>query len=225
MSGNQGNIVVQDSTGFFYVRRLSDVYQYQNEIDRYINDKVFTILAIVCAENENEPDIAVEHKEDVSKWLYLLPILTIAIVTGSCNRLTGIIMNCDIRLCLKGAVIKFPSDANSLEFNFIERCRLLMGKYRPNLEYESMLSSEMSAEEAFSNRFISAVLDADVITSVKQFIYEIFKEKSSYQIEAILKCLKSYKLFGIDSDMKLLMEEEAKQFCRLTLKEYKKSRS
>lgn len=213
---------IKNSTGFLYIDNLNCIFQYKDEINKSINDDKIIVLAIIWTGKDIHSNINQDEKVELYKWFNSLMAISIGVINELCyGDLLELFMMCDIRLGGKNLSIKFPENNEKFIFNFNERCQLIMGKKRNTNGYENLLKTTINLNEIYNLRLINKIIDMDyVLGEVEKYVDKIITNKDKYQIRAIIKCFNSYKQFGINSNMDLLLEEEGKQFCMLILREY-----
>lgn len=218
---------LEDSIGFLYIVEINDLFEFKQTINENIcNDNIFA-LTIVCNSNGFATNTSKDKKEELYDWLNSLSILSIAVVDNECHGdLLELIFMCDIRLGGKNLYLRFPGDKSGFVFDFEERCQLLMGRERNVVSYTSLLNTSLHLNELNKQRLINKIIDFDDISNeVRNFINKMIYGKDKSQIKAILKCFNNYKHTGVNSSRYILLEEEAKQFCTLIVKEYFKKRT
>ena len=218
----QSSLFIQDTSAFLEITNVADILRYKNQIDDYIAQDQILVLTILCNRRIDLASMDYNEKAEVYSWLTSLTILSIAVVNDHCSlELLDLIMLCDIRLGGSNLSIQFPAEPVGCMYNFTERCYLLMGKERNNDDYRSLLGATLYPDEICNLRLVNQIIDMnDVLGEVQRFINKLFNNKSNYQIKSILKCFNNYKLYGVNANRELLLEQESRQFCELVVKDY-----
>jgi len=222
MKGEITYFNIKNGIVFLNINDLGDILKYKDEIDKNIDDDKVIALAIICADKVIHSNMNQDQKAELYKWFNSLMVISIGIVNKLCHGdLFEMFMMFDIRLGGKNLSIEFPKNGTEFVFDFEERCQLLMGNKRSPKGYRSLLNTTKNSNEIYELRLINRIIDMDdILNEVQKYVNRIMSNKDNYQIRAIIKCFNSYKQFGINSNMNLLLEEEGKQFCTLILRDY-----
>ncbi|MBX4266835.1 hypothetical protein [Clostridium estertheticum] len=214
-------LLINNANCFFNISDFTGIFKYKDEIDENITNDKINVLTIIWNGKDNTSNINLVQKLELYKWFNSLAIVSIVVVDNFCNGdLLELIMMCDIRLGGNNLSIGFPENKDDFNFNFGERCQLLMGKKRNIEGYNCLLKTTMSSNELFKLRFINKIIDMeDILNEIQNYINKLMINNNSYQIKAIKKCFNVFKQLGMNADSELLLEEESKQLCDLISKE------
>ncbi|MBZ4646524.1 MAG: hypothetical protein JG777_2013 [Clostridia bacterium] len=223
----QSHLLIQNSIAFLDITDFNDIFSHKQLIDENIASDKIVVFAVIWNSQHIPCNKPQAQKLELYKWLNSLPILSIIVVDTDCyDELLELMMMFDIRLSGKNISIRFPDDDSKFVFNFEERCQLLMGNEINVDGYRNLLKKTLYLDDVYVQRLINQIIDIDDIQNeVQKYVNRIISNKDNYHIKSIIKCFNNYKLLGLKADRKLLLEEEAKQFCALIVKSYLKMRS
>lgn len=229
MEKGSSHLKIINTICFLYISDLTDLLPYKEMIENNMKDGSTTTLAVIDQGKATEENLDKDLQSKVYQWLNSSSYLSIAVAGGQCSQgFLTLMMASDLRLGGANLSIKFPSKESASPFDFQERCRLLMGrkgKENPS-SYSPLLNQTLGAQELYQRGFINRIIDMEKTHEELQlFVNGLLEGRNGEQIQGILNSFKHYKQLGLKVNRQLLLEQEAKEFCRLIIKEYEKSRS
>lgn len=214
---------VEDRLAFLFLGKDSGLKAIPPEIDQGLINGEILACALVTRGKEDLCSISPMMKRILLNWLWELSIPTVFVATKGHyeENWVELMMCCDIRLGKKELTMQFPWEVSPPAFDLEERCQVLMGVEGRKSDYHQLTRGVFGGDELYELGFFNHLLgQEDPPPEVKLFFRKIIGDKSRDQIKAIVDCFHYYKKLGLKTYRDLLLEEEARQFCRLAAREF-----
>ncbi len=155
--------------------------------------------------------------------IYCLPVLTLAMISGSCTGLgSEISIACDLRLIHHQARLSLPRLDESNDSGFKRRLGTALG-IDGEEKAGALLGMMLDSEALLRLRLVNGILKFDDIqVELEAFLRKILNGKSEDLLASIVECFNHYKKLGLQNNRTVLLGVESRLFCRLAKLEFQK---